>query len=218
MTSKRGAPRTVGDFGRHLGRIGVLASALGVGGPLAGGVGAAQGAPDTAANTSDASSSATGETATTSQSAQATATTASNELTTIGSTGTSGKDEQIDASSTIEDSALDAEPPADEASAPPGTKVGATATSASPPELEESTGDELACTDDYAGTIDEEAGSPSVSAGPDPTTVAGPADSGIADAATVVPVDTAAVVSESGAAADAESGTSSRSPGSWPLE
>lgn len=108
---------------------------------------------------------------------------------------------------------MDAELPADEASTPPGAEVGATATSGSPPELEESTGDELASTDGYAGTIDEEAVSPSVSAEPDPTTAAVPADSGIADAATEVPVDSAAVVNESGAAADAEPGTSSRSPG-----
>ena len=76
---------------------------------------------------------------------------------------------------------MDAELPADEASTPPGAEVGANATSGSPPELEESTGDELASTDGYAGTIDEEAVSPSVSAEPDPTTAAVPADSGIAE-------------------------------------
>ncbi|MCH9735429.1 MAG: hypothetical protein K0U78_12905, partial [Actinomycetia bacterium] len=112
---ERSAPSTLRDFGRHVGRIGVLAVALGVGGALTGGVGAAHGAPDTVANTSDASSSATDDTTTAGQDAQTTAATDGNGLTSIGATGTSGWDEPIDASSTFEDSTWEAELAADEA-------------------------------------------------------------------------------------------------------
>ncbi len=54
-----GAHRRIGEYGRHIGRVGALAIALGVGGALFGGLGTAHGAPDTTQTSSNAPSSAT---------------------------------------------------------------------------------------------------------------------------------------------------------------